>query len=187
MAHLPNLGRLPLGPTGVVGDIEPGIWEFDYGPALVKRMKKEYEWAQADTDPGLQNTLLTIAHARDPLDPYEWARIAWTFHVNGMYDIVVRLPGDFPFKAPYYFIKTFGDVRTDLKEYLIFAARQAGGEVQEYVSTIDATDLVPHDWWNPSKRIIDHVKRLVNDPRLAPLLEQASMTYVHRDQFVSNE
>ena len=179
MAHLPDLGRLPLTPTGVVGDIEPGIWEFDHGPTLVKRMKMEYEWAQLDRDPGLQNTLLTIAGVAND-DDYSLARIQWTFHINGLYDIVVRFPYNFPFKAPYYYIKTFGDVQTDLKEFLIFAARQAGGEVQEYVNTIDATDLNPTTFWSPAKRVVDHVKRLVNDPLLSPLLEQASMTHVHR-------
>tara|TARA_B100000963_G_C22625471_1_gene672097 strand:- start:12 stop:560 length:549 start_codon:yes stop_codon:yes gene_type:complete len=182
MAHLPDLGRLPLAPTGVIGDVEPGIWEFDgvHGPSMVKRMKKEYEFAQADTDPGLQNTLLTIAAVAND-DDMNLARFAWTFHVNGLYDIVVRFPHDFPFKAPYYYIKTFGDVRTDLKEFLLFVGNKAGEDAREYVLSIAGTDLVSRDWWNPSKHVVDYVKRIVNDPRLAPLLEQASMTYVHRD------
>ena len=179
-ARLPDLGRLPLAPTSVTGDVEPGLWESGRGPSLVRRAKREYERALADTDPSLQNTLLTVASVANDDDSSK-APFAWTFHVNGLCEIVVRFPHAFPFEAPYYYVKTFGGVQTDIKEFLVFVANQAGGDVKEYVHAIVGTDLNPLAWWNPSKFVVDHVKRLVNDPKLAALLAQASTTYVHRD------
>ena len=49
MAHLPNLGRLPLHPTGVIGDETPDVdWEER---ANLRRFK--YEYAEALEDPQL--------------------------------------------------------------------------------------------------------------------------------------
>ena len=59
MAHLPNLNRLPLQPTGVIGDETADVdWEER---ANLRRFKYEYAEALDDPDEALQTTLLTWA------------------------------------------------------------------------------------------------------------------------------
>ena len=176
MAHLPNLGRLPLQPTGVIGDETPDVdWEER---ANLKRLKYEYAEALDDTDEVLQTTLLTWAHAYNDDDP-NLLRFAWTFFVEGgLYEIVVRFPQDYPFHAPYYYIKTFGEVPVSIKEYLHHMARLKGGDTLAYVDSIFATDLDVTHGWTPKTRITDYVKRIIKDPILAPLLAEASMHHV---------
>lgn len=179
MARLPDLGRLPLQPTGVIGDETTDVdWEYR---ANLTRFKNEYAQALDDPDEALQTTLLTWAHAYNDDDP-NLLRFAWTFFVDGgLYEIVVRFPQDYPFSAPYYYIKTFGEVPVGIKEYLHYVARLKGGDTLAYVDSIFATDLNSTHNWTPRTPIIDYVKRIIKDPILAPLLAEASETHVDRD------
>ena len=177
MAHLPNLGRLPLQqPTGVFGDETADVdWEER---ANLRRFKYEYAEALDDPDEALQTTLLTWAHAYNDDDP-NLLRFAWTFFVEGgLYEILVRFPQDYPFNAPYYYIKTFGEVPVGIKEYLHYVARLRGGDTLAYVDSIFATDLNATHNWTHRAHITDYVKRIIKDPILAPLLAEAATHHV---------
>jgi hypothetical protein len=177
MAHLPNLGSLCLEPTGVMG--------HDAGPtddALLEpnsnRLKKEYADALKDEDPGLQATLLTWSQTYTDKDR-SMLRSTWTFYVGGLYEIVVRFPRDYPFSAPYYYIKTFGEVQVSMKEYLHVVAEREGGETLAYVQNIFSTWLNVAAHWHPGTSTIEYVKRIINDPMLARLLVNAPEVQVH--------
>ena len=176
MAHLPNLGSLCLEPTGVIGHAGPtdeALLETN-----IRRLKKEYADALKDEDPGLQETLLTWTQTYT--DNYRYMlRSTWTFSVGGLYEIVVRFPRDYPFSAPYYYIKTLGEVQVSMKEYLHVAARRKGGETLAYVQNIASTWLNVADHWHPMTSTIEYVKRIINDPVLARLLVKAPKKQVH--------
>ena len=181
MTHLPDLGRLPLQPTGVFGDADLDIQQFPQC-GILKRIKKEYDEALADPDPGLQNTLLTWREEDRQNDDSSICPFTWTFYMQaGTYEIYVRFPRKYPFYAPYYYISTLHGVRVDVKEYLYFVAKLHGGRVLDYVQRIFATDLNFHASWGPFKTVLDFIKRLNDDPELAPLLAEASLHHVHRD------
>ena len=178
MAHLPNLGRLPVQPTGVFGDETADVdWEER---ANLRRFKYEYAEALEDPDEALQTTLLTWAVYDNDDDP-NLLRFAWTFFVEGgLYELLVRFPQDYPFNAPYYYIKTFGEVPVEIKEYLHYVARLKGGDTLAYVDSIFATDLNATHNWTPRTHITDYVKRIIKDPILAPLLAEAATHHVDR-------
>ena len=181
MARLPDLGRLPLAPTGVMGDEEPDLsWTKDENKSTMRRLRKEYKDALLDFDNGLQDTLLTVTPYLD--GESDMVPLEWTFYVaNGLYEIVVRFPREYPFHAPYYYVKTFGGVLVELKRYVTFVARKEGGRVQDYVYDIGPTELNYAHNWSPALHAIRYVKRVVNDPLLKPLMEQASETHVDFD------
>ena len=179
MAHLPDLGRLPLRPTGVTGEPKPNIW-WEEEPSIRKRVNMEYSKALKDRDAGLENTVLTWTYVSNADDTSKRS-FEWTFYIDKLYEIVVNFPHYYPFDAPHYYIKTFGGVKVDVKEYLDFVARRKDRETQKYVDSIIATDLDARHEWDTSKNAIDYVKRVVNDPLIGPLLREASMTYVSQD------
>ena len=175
MAHLPNLGRLPLQPTGVIG---VHMYMVLDERANLKRFKHEYAEALDDTDGVLRAVGLTWTHAYNDDDP-NLLRFAWTFFVeDGLYEIVVRFPQDYPFHAPYYYIKTFEEVPVRINKYLQYVSRLKGGDTLAYVDRISATDLDVTRDWTPRTRITEYVKRIIKDPILAPLLAEASTHHV---------
>lgn len=181
MTQLPDLGRLPLQPTGVVGNANLDVQKFPHC-GILKRIKKEYDDALADPDLGLQSTLLTWTDEKLYDDDPNICPFTWTFHMRGgVYKIFVRFPQQYPFKAPYYYIATHGGARVDVKEYLYFVAKSSGGRVMDYVERICATDLNFHASWKVSDKVIDVIKRLNDDRELAPLLAEAPSHYVHRN------
>ena len=180
MARLPDLGRLRLAPTGVMGDEEPDLLTRDGDFVRMARLKKEYKDALADKDPDLQDTLLTVTPYLD--GESDMVPLEWTFYVaNGLYEIVVRFPTSYPFQAPYYYVKTFGGVLVEFKRYVTFVSRKEGGRVEDYVYDIAPTELNYAHNWSPALHAIHYVKRYATDPLLKPLLEQASETHVDFD------
>lgn len=176
MAHLPNLGSLCLEPTGVIGhDVVPT--DDELLEPNINRLKKEYADALEDEDPGLQHTLLAWSQTYTDKDRC-MLRSTWTFYVNDLYDIVVRFPRDYPSSAPYYYIKTFGEVQVSIKEYLHVVARREGGEALAYVENIFSNWMNVAAHWHPMTSAIEYVKRIINDPMLARLLESAAEVQV---------
>jgi hypothetical protein len=176
MAHLPNLGSLCLEPTGVMGHAGPT--DAALLEPNIRRLQKEYADALKDEDPGLQATRLTWTQTYTDNDR-SMLRSTWTFYVDNLYQIVVRFPRDYPFSAPYYYIKTFGEVQVSMKEYLHVAARRQGGETLAYVQNSFSTWLNVAADWHPRTSTIEYVKRIINDPMLARLLVKAPMVQVH--------
>mgnify|MGYP005644059091 CR=1 FL=1 len=198
MTQLPDLGRLPLHPTGVSGDADLDFGQFPYGGD--SRIRKEYKNALKDPDPGLASTHLTWTHEDGTNSKFH--PFTWTFHMRGgAYKIYVRFPTEYPFKAPHYYISTFHGKRVGVKKYLLWVARrkaQSRGYFE--LSRPGDTDRLDRTYvwavehmlatdenlrlggpgereWIPTARAIDFIKGLNSETPLIRLLMEA---HLHR-------
>ena len=157
------------------------------GPALevartasTKRLNREYELLITESKlPDNVSVTWTEWNSNDALMlPFQW-----TFNVADRFDIVVRFPIQYPFKAPFYYVKTPTGVPVDVKQFLHMSVMTDGPDARvvkpgyesakEYISTYAMMNFLGNVNYSLASTVNDYIYRLINDEIIMPLLREA--------------
>ena len=99
----------------------------------------------------------------------------WVFNVRNAYEIVVVFPTEYPFKAPYYYIRTFGDVLMSIKEYM-HRIIETSQEQYAIDHVVRYWPLLPvNGQWDPRKDAWIVVDQIADDPYVQQILSDAKI------------
>eukprot|EP00964_Phaeocystis_antarctica_P094651 scaffold61315_cov30-Phaeocystis_antarctica.AAC.1 len=122
LPNLAALGSRRQAHIGAIGEEFPSATSFkNEGQAvhLWHRLRQEYWRTLAQSPNGMAIEWLDWDMTAVPMLMREGKLpVQWVFNVMGSYEIAVLFPSDYPFSAPYYYIRTFGDVLMSVKEYV---------------------------------------------------------------------
>ena len=176
--------------TGANGDDSPALyeqnWKPDKIPAMFKRFKKEYNTIVRDHEL-LPNTVSVSWVTWDNklynmILPFQWTFVTapWNF------EIVVRFPSDYPWKKPYYFVKTKDEAEMDMKQYFMYVttekfdngtrAKPGFEESFSYVRNDAMVNFLGQMQHSPAMTVGMYISKILNDETLVSLLEMSPFT-----------
>jgi len=146
-----------------------------------KRMNKE----ASDL---LNDPIEDVFFLQEPWDdaPSDMHPERWVFHVRGHYDLYVRFPRNYPFKAPHIDVQILG-AHMPIKRYLTLATRQGDPVSEPKPGYEEAFSIVNNHtrWpicfdpnrWSPALTVRMLVIDLIDNPALQAVLAQAGTFY----------
>ena len=180
-----------VGPsTGANGDDSPAMnadnWKKDQFPKMFKRFQNEYESIINDHEL-LPNTVSVSWTAWDNESDKMMPPMQWTFVVAPWnFELVVRFPSEYPFKPPYYFVKTKDGTEMDMKRYFMHVTTEEGPngksfrsgfkEKFDYVRENEMVKFLGQLQHSPGMTVGSYISKLLNDKTLMWLLAMAPFT-----------
>ena len=156
------------------------------GRSLAPTKRLDTEASELFTDP-IEN----VAFVREPWSgaPSDRALERWAFHVRDQYTLVFEFPSDYPFSAPYIFIRILGDALTPVKRYLHAATSLKEDPLKPKFGYEDAharlvsddgmIHFTPSSRWTPAITARILALQLIDDPALQPVLAEAPEYFYH--------
>lgn len=140
-------------------------------PAVMKRLKKEYEDIVKNHEL-MPSNVLANWEAWDNKNDTLKMPLQWKLAVDGKATLVVHFPTDYPFERPYYYVETKGGKLVDMKQFFVVAAKNSETSSVSELGD-DAVRFLAQVEFSPAVTVAYFVTRVLNDPVLSDLLSSA--------------
>lgn len=179
---------MSLAHTGAHGDDSPamyaGNWKEEQRPKMFQRFKSEYESIVKDHEL-LPDTVSVSWTAWDNESDKTMLPMQWTFVVDPWrFELVVRFPSEYPWKKPYYFVKTKYGTEVNVKQYLALVTMKNGPDGKgpkpglkfeyDYIRNEKLINWVGQTSFSPAMTVANYIAGLIKDPTLLGLLQMAA-------------